>query len=905
MHTDFVASTDSQSAHIGDASITAQLVEAADPVRAAHRCVKPYYQREWEVIRRTFERDRDVKNCLRAHTQLMDNSIKACWTALAQRSDDPAVGKVALFATGGYGRKQLFPYSDVDLLIVTSNDRSDAVHEAAQTLLYILWDLGLKVGHAVRTVAECCTLSREDTTICSSLLDARILCGNTRLGKRMLAEFESTILGAHPKDYITAKLAERERRHRNHGDSRFSLEPHIKEGKGGLRDLHTLYWLARYVYNVRAIHELSRIDVLTKKEARQFGDAEQFLSYVRCWLHYHAGRAEERLTFDKQKALAEWEGVSAPNANMAVERFMKRYFKTTKAVGDLTRIVCAVLEQRYLPPVAKTTQPLPLAQQARFVVEGKRINFAKGFDVQSQPESMLELFQTAQWLSLDVHPDALQRISRHGKHIPVADAEHPKMVECFRLILRHPGNRTVTLQRLNESGVLSRIIPEFAALVGQMQYDMYHSFTVDEHVIRAIGVLEALEQEQLSDELPLSAKLMRGLDAGEVLYMAVLLHDIAKGMGGGHTDKGAGMAHDIAARLGFDEADCHTIAWLVAKHQLITDTAYKRDLQDDATIAQFVAEVQSLERLRLLLLVTIADVRAVGPKIWNAWKGALMRELYSRSENALRTGVISTDTAALNARMDAVRSALSHWHEEAWQSYLQNVDQRFWMSCSEMQHVRIAQLIEARGDTAEPVAIHYESQPDHAITELIICTENRQGLIADISGALAVLGANISMARLFLTYSGEAIVLLHIQNQVEDAYHDDRKLGKLGDVLAQIWNDGYNPLTELDKRPRYASSKDAFEVRTEILIDNELSDAHTIIEISTRDRPTLLARLTATLGAQGLQISAAHINTYGEKAVDVFYTKDRYGFKLVHWDAIASLKDALRETVHQMETTHA
>lgn len=904
MHTDFVASP-YESARSGDASITQALIAAEDAVQAAQLCVKPYYKTQWEAIRLTFERERDAKATLREHTKLMDGIITQCWTALAKRSSDPAVGKVALFATGGYGRKQLFPYSDIDLVIVISNDQSEAVHEAAQTLLYILWDLGLKVGHSVRTIAQCCSMSRDDTTICSAMLDARIICGNTRLGRRLSAEFESSVMGAHTRSFITAKLAERQKRHKNHGDSRFSLEPHVKEGKGGLRDLHTLYWLARYVYGLRAIHELSRIDVLTKKEARQFGDAEHFLNHIRCWLHYHAGRAEERLSFDKQKALAEWEGVTAPNPNMAVERFMKRYFKTTKQVGDLTRIFCAVLEQKFLPPSPAAQQPLPLAKQDRFVLEGKRVNFASTLDIEAAPESMLELFQVAQWLALDIHPDALQRISRHAKHIPAASAETPKIVECFRMMLRHPGNLGVSLQRLNESGVLSKIIPEFAALVGQMQYDMYHSFTVDEHVLRAMSVLESLERDELSEELPLSAKLIRGLDAREVLYMAVLLHDIAKGLGGLHSDVGGDMARDIAARFGFSETECETIAWLVANHLLFTDTAYKRDLQDDATIAQFVEQIQSIERLRLLLLVTIADIRAVGPKIWNAWKGALLRELYQRAETALRTGVISQDTAALTQRIEAVKTALSHWSPEAWHTYRDSVDGRFWMSCSETQHVRIAQLIEARRDTAQPLAIHYESQPEQAITELTLCTENRQGLVADVSGALATLGANIGMARLFITTDNEAILLLHIQNQVADAYRDDRKLGTLGDVLAQIWEGSLNPLDALDSRPRYASSKDAFSVQTEILIDNELSDAHSIIEIATRDRPTLLARLTHTLDAQGLQISAAHINTYGEKAVDVFYIKDRYGFKLVHWDAIARLKDALRETVNTLEQQHA
>ncbi|MGB1540039.1 MAG: [protein-PII] uridylyltransferase, partial [Rickettsiales bacterium] len=488
----------------------------------------------------------------------------------------------------GYDRKELFPHSDVDLLFLHAEEEWDEASKIAEFILYMLWDLGIQVGQAVRTVDEALELAGQDATVSTNLLDARVVCGNRKLFQRFSSRFweevahEGTILS-----YVEAKLDERNLRHTRCGDSRYVLEPNIKDGKGGLRDLHTLYWLARYVYRVRRIRELVERGVLSQEEYRAYKRAQKFLGLVRTHLHLESGRAEERLTFDMQRVLAEKLGYHDRGNMLAVERFMKAYFLTAKSVGNLTRVFCSVLEDE-----RKHKRRVPFSglftgrhKLQGFVLEGGRVAVPDSDFFDEHPPRLISLFAVAQEHDLDIHPQTLRLVSRKLGLIDKAFRNNPEANALFVDILTSPKQPDVALRRMNEAGVLGRFIRDFGRIVGQMQFDTYHVYTVDEHTIFAIGILSQIASGKHRDTFPLASRLIEQIASKRALYLAVFCHDISKGQGGDHSTLGERVARKLAKRFGFDPEEVETAAWLVRLHLLFSHTAFKRDIAEDKTIA--------------------------------------------------------------------------------------------------------------------------------------------------------------------------------------------------------------------------------------------------------------------------------------------------------------------------------
>ena len=813
--------------------------------------------------------------------------------------------RVAVCATGGYGRSMLAPFSDVDLLFLTPETPAPATLRVIEYMLYFMWDLGLKVGHATRSISQCLADSEEDLTIRTSLLDARLLTGNVEKFELFLAEYAAANERAGAATFVAGKQAERAARHRRFGESAFLVEPNIKEGRGGLRDLQTQYWMVRASYGAYTPNELvagGKLGLLDKHELRRLRRAWDLLWTVRFHMHYVAGRSEDRLTFDLQPVIGAHMGYTRHGQQDGVERFMRHYFLTAR---DVTRLTL-VLE----PVVVRHTMGEPAVQQhtdqalfdAGFILADGEITPARADDFDEQPIRMLRMLKIARDRRLKLHPLAVRALIRSERRA-VSLRNDKEAGEIFLDLLcgRDPDNKPDSakwMAILNESGILGRMLPDWARVVGQMQFDTYHIFTVDEHTIEAIRIMNSLELGKLSDVAPIASGLIEDLQSRRALYMAMLIHDIAKGRGGDHSILGADIALQVGPQLGLTAEETETVSWLVLHHLQLSQTAFKRDIDDPKTIFDLAETIQSPERLKLLLVLTVCDMRAVSSKVWNGWKATLLRELYSRVAEVLAGGLSTTerDVRVQRAR-DAVDEALieSHWSEPDRAFFRGLGYPSYWLAFDPETHLRHARLVrdaEARG---APLTVTTEPSHARAVTEITVYAHDHPGLFSRIAGALAVAGASIVDARIHTMTNGMALDTFWVQDAAGGAFDQPHRIAKLAVLVEQSLSGHLKLATEIPKLAQALLGRRmrAIHVPPRVVVDNRASNAYTVLEVNGRDRPGLLHDVTSAISDQGLQIASAHVTTYGVRAVDVFYVKDVFGLKVENERKLSGLRDAL------------
>ncbi len=812
----------------------------------------------------------------------------------------PTMGeKLSLMAVGGYGRGELAPGSDLDLLFLLPYKKTPFVENLIEYMLYVLWDLGFKVGHAARTIEDNLNQARADMTIRTALLEARWIWGDQDLAQDFQNRFRDEVVSGTGMVFVEAKLAERNARHERLGDSRYVLEPNVKEDKGGLRDLHTLHWISRYLYGTSDIQDLVDRGLIHADAAMRFKKAHNFLWTVRCHIHYLTGRADNRLTFDLQPQIAGRMAYTDHAGGSAVERFMKHYFLIAKDVGDLTRIFAAVLEEKERrKPFFRLPKALRRKTLEGFVVEGGRISVADDDAFKKDPVKLLRIFHVAQDNGLDLHPRALELITRNLQRVNLI-RNNPEANQLFLDILTYETGPESTLRLMNEAGVFGRFVPDFGRVVAQMQFDMYHVYTTDEHTIRAIGILHRIESGALADELPIASEVVHKIQSRRALYVAVLLHDIAKGRGGDHSEIGADIALRLCPRLGMSEEETETVSWLVLKHLIMSDTAFKRDLDDPKTIADFCDAVQSPERLKLLLVLTCADIRAVGPKVWNDWKATLLRELYNRADERMTGG---EGTAPLDMRIEHARDELADrlddWPSDARERFVSSGSPAYWVMHDTDTHERHARFIRAAEVGDQSIAINFTVDKPKAITEMLLYTPDHPGLFAKIASALAISNVSIVDAKILTLSNGMALDTFAIQDFNGTAINTETKMNRIKSRVVAALEDRLRLDREIDEvRERWAGRTSALEAPPRVIIDNSASKVYSVIEINGHDRPGFLWEVTNVITDLGLQIGSAHISTYGERVVDVFYVKDIFGMKIENESKIRQIRDALNQTL--------
>jgi [protein-PII] uridylyltransferase len=817
--------------------------------------------------------------------------------------DNPSGAEaIALSAVGGYGRGTLAPGSDIDLLFILPYKQTPWGEQVTEYVLYMLWDLGQKVGHAVRSVDDCIRMARADMTVRTATLEARYLTGDKTLFDALEKRFQSEIMPRTGPEFIAAKMAEREERHRQMGNTRYVVEPNIKDGKGGLRDLHTLFWIGKYFYRVKTSAELVDKGVLSAGEYRLFQRAEDFLWAVRCHLHFLTGRADEKLTFDVQPDLAARLRFADRPGMLGVERMMKRYFLVAKDVGDLTRIFCTSLEFDHAKPLDMMGRVTGMFKRGRvaikgepdFVIDSGRLNTARPDVFERDPLALIKSFLVAGRNDLLFHPDAIKQITRSLRLIGHDVRNDPRANEWFLEILTSPRTVERILRQMNESGVLGKFVPEFGKIVALMQFNMYHHYTVDEHLIRAVGVMAEIANGGLRQELPLTHELLPSLNDTRLLYVALFLHDIAKGRPEDHSIAGARIARKFCPRLGLDAAETDTVAWLIQYHLLMSEIAQARDLQDPETARAFAEVVQSPQRLALLMILTACDIRAVGPGVWTGWKGSLLRSLYYATEPLLSGGHSRVTQSDRIARAKAeLEKALSAWPKQELDVYLARHYNHYWLRAELELQIEHARMIRAADTAHNPFAGSFRVKAFEGITEISFYTPDHPRLLSLIAGACTMCEASIIGAQIFSTRDGHALDTFRIRRAFTSDEDEKVRANRIIETTKQLLTGKRQVLIDLGKDSRHNRRLKPFTLPASVEVSNTLSEKFTVIEVSGLDRTGLLHQLTRAISDLNLTIGSAHIGTYGEKAVDVFYVTDLTGHKIESKQRQRAIHDTL------------
>jgi [protein-PII] uridylyltransferase len=850
--------------------------------------------------------DRHGRACAERICAMQDEIIRLIFDLVAKlyRSLTPSDSeRMAVVATGGYGRGLLAPGSDIDLLFLLPYKQTAWGESVAEGILYCLWDMGLKVGHATRSVDECIRQAKSDMTIRTALLESRYLLGDRALYDEFVARFDKDIVRNTAAQFVAAKLAEREERLRRAGQSRYLVEPNVKDGKGGLRDLHTLFWIAKYVYRVHGAEELIERGVFDRQEYKMFRRAEDFLWAVRCHMHFVTGRAEERLSFDIQREIAIRLGYTAHPGMRDVERFMKHYFLVAKDVGDLTAILSAALEEREAKPmpvldrVMARFKPRPkrvVLDSDDFTVDKNRINIADADVFHRDPVNLIRIFRLAQKHNLAFHPNAMHAASRSLKLIDEKLREDKTANRIFFEILTSEGAEVV-LRRMNEAGVLGRFVRAFGKIVAMMQFNMYHHYTVDEHLLRCIGILADIEAGG-NEEFAQASELMKTIQKPHrnLLYVALFLHDIAKGRIEDHSIAGARIARRVCPRLGLSQAETDTVAWLVEQHLVMSTIAQSRDLSDRKTIENFAGIVQSLERMKLLLILTTADIRAVGPGVWNSWKAQLLRTLYYETEPALTGGFSEVDRAKRVAMAQAeFRAEMKDWSKEEIDGYIPRHYPAYWLKVDLPHKVSHANFLKSAQSAGNAVATGVGFDTARGVTELTVLAPDHPRLLSVIAGACAAAGANIVDAQIFTTTDGLALDTIAVSREFEHNEDEARRAVRIADSIERALRGELRLPEVMAKRGARKARLKAFAIEPEVQINNQWSNRYTVAEVTGLDRPGLLYELTATLSKLSLNIASAHVATFGERVVDVFYVTDLTGAQITSPTRQAAIKRAL------------
>ena len=815
-----------------------------------------------------------------------------------------------LIAVGGYGRGELSPHSDLDILFLLPNklrkNDTKKIENVIELILYILWDLGYTVGHSTRTIDDCIEKSRSDLTISTSLLEKRFVAGNNDIYDLLNNKFKTFIDNTKTLDFVEAKLKESETRHKRFGESRYVVEPNVKDGKGGLRDLHTLIWILKFAYKVDTISKLINVGALTKEEAVPFAEAQRFLLSVRCHLHYRANREDDRLAMDAQLEIAKSMNFKNTITHKDVERFMKRYFLATKTVGNLTRIFCAAIETEFNKPLRMSF----LSFKKRENITPFRLEVGRLFSYEREiltenPINIIKLFYISHINNIDIHPKTLRQITSLRKLINLKVRQNVEANKMFLNILTSDKDPTRTLRLMNEANILGQFIPEFQKIVGLMQFDMYHSYTVDEHTIFTISNLHSLRSGKFSDFAPLTSSAILEIKSYKSLFVAMLLHDIAKGKKGDHSENGSLIASKICPRLGLNKEETKMVEWLVLHHLLMSKTAFRYELGDPKVIKNFAKQVRSIDKLKSLLALTVADIRGVGPDVWNDWKGALIKELYIKTYDLLKPPQeISKITEPLKSSKELLIRYLNNKgvNDLDIKTYCSKFYNNYWGTFNLPSVVNHYEIFTSMKNYSKKLEIYLSNDSKLKATELLVITPDHHGLFSQISGLVASSGYDIVSAKIITRSDGYALDTFFLQNKERKPISDINLRKKLIETITKGLEGNFNIEKALNIKWKEIPARfRAVKAPIRVIIDNKTSDQYTILDIKCKNAPGVLYKITKIITSLGLQINTANVSTYGDRVVDIFYLKNAFGSKVDDNTTIEKVKNSILEELKEID----
>jgi len=809
---------------------------------------------------------------------------------------------LALLAIGGYGRGELNPHSDIDLMFLYKGKDSKNVEEAAQRLLYFLWDMRLDVGYSVRTLKDCVEMANADTTVKTALVDARYLSGSRALFKDFQELLLGQILTKGSNSFINDKVAEMDLRHEKYGSTVYTLEPNIKEGEGALRDLHTTLWVAKIKYKITAPRELIIKGIMSEEELEIFTNSLSYLWRIRNELHYLANRKNDQLTFDAQTSAAEFLGYADKGKVLAVEEFMRDYYLQATRVKNFTStlITRCTWREEGASKILGYFIRRPIGD-GFFIIKGE-LTLPDESVVENDPSRMMKIFEYAQKHGVSLHMKVKALIRRNLHQVNDRFRRNRGVNASFFSILRCEKGLGETLKLMHHLEFLNRFIPEFERIFCKVQHDIYHIYTVDIHSLFAVDEIARLWRGEHSKDLPLLTQLANEVDKRELLVMAVLLHDMGKGEGGGHAEKGAAMVPTIARRMWLSKEDSERLQFLVSHHLLFAHIAQRRDLHDEKMIIQFAKEMGKSENLKMLYLLTYADIKAVGPDVWTEWKALLLQELYERAFEVLERGDFRFE--ARSERVKKVKRKVvdilgDEFPADMVKEELKAMAIRHLLANPPpvlTEHVRTMLSL---GENTMITRITHE--PEHGYTNFTICTQDVTGLFSKITGVMAANGMNILGAQIHTSTNGKVLDVLQVNSPQGFAVTEDNRWKKVEDDMRQVLEGEVRVETLVEKRQRPSLLTEKVRPRfpTRVEIDNEVSTDYTVIDIYTHDKVGLLYRITSTLTKLGLYIGVSKISTKVDQVADVFYVRDIFGHKLTGEKKLAGIREQLVKAIDE------
>jgi [protein-PII] uridylyltransferase len=813
--------------------------------------------------------------------------------------------KLCVVARGGYGRAELNPYSDIDLLFIHDYKRGPYAEIVTEIMLHALWDAGLIVGHGIRNARECVRMAGTDLKEKTAILDARFLAGDDAIWSELQELLVTDVLNKNQQKFFQAKLEETRERHAKYGDSIYLLEPQLKEGEGGLRDLHTALWLAKVKYKIHSVEELVQRAIITAPELREVLEARDFLFRVRNSLHFVSKRHFDQLTFEFQERIAPMLGFTPEGSLSASAVLMRNYYQHASTIlrfseGLIARVVEGGNGRFGRRLLTRQIRPGVVIQQNLLSISDPNL-------FERDPLNLMTIYADCQAHGVGLSGAAYQVVR---DNLPLIDNDamrnDPRVGATLMMILS--GNRSrvaETLEAMHRAGVLGAIIPEFGNLYARVLHDLYHIYTVDRHSLVAVRELERLRSGEHKKNNPLLTEVARELDSLPLVFLALLLHDIGKGHGHDHHERGALLTAEVCRRLGLNNEEIDLVVFLVREHLAMSQVAQKGDIDDETTVGEFVREVGSIDRLKALYLLTFADMRAVAPNVYNNWRDMLLSELYMRALKVLEHGHREAVDPArrLAAVKEEVKTQLAKAKapEDEIQKFLDEMPDRYFFTVPEDDLQLHFELMRTLGE--HPLVTRHRHFPELEFSEFIVVTRDRQGLFSMIAGALTANNLNILSARITTRNTGIALDVFRVSHSGPTgavALEEDRWLRVERDLERVITGQqDIAALVASAHHVRHSDRKFVRRVATEVTIDNRTSEQYTVIDVFTQDRVGLLFAITHTLYKLGLRIHLARITTNADQALDVFYINDREGNKVTDIAAQRDLREKLLERLEE------